>query len=89
LLTRASTASSFSFTVQLGNPMTAQTQTAPAVISTRPYIRKLPEPDHVHVLLSRDGHPLLIVTENGQTRSLSLSNKVAEVLIANGTPYGN
>jgi hypothetical protein len=31
----------------------------------------------------------LIVTEHGDTRGLTISKKVAEVLIANGFPYGS
>ena len=58
-------------------------------------IRKLSKPDFQPMILlpqwssDRTKHANLIVVRNGETKSLMISKKVAEELIAAGFSYGN
>lgn len=52
-------------------------------------VQKIQRPDwlQVHFDTGNNSKPSLMVGENGNTRSLPISKKVAEVLIATGASY--
>lgn len=53
-------------------------------------IRHIKKADHLPtVWFGSNGEPCIVVTEFGDTRTEIISPKVAEILIANGMPYGN
>jgi len=54
-------------------------------------VREIGPPDRTpQVQLSQDGRrPVLTVVENGDARHISISRRVAEVLIACGFSYGS
>jgi hypothetical protein len=52
-------------------------------------IRKMKKPESVHVFLPNGERPLLSVIDNENSAMLPISRRVAEVLIAEGYPYGD
>lgn len=52
-------------------------------------IRKIEKGDSEPTILLSSGRCWLVITECGDTRSLRIGKEVAEILIANGMPYGN
>lgn len=53
-------------------------------------VRKLDKPQNVQVQLTPSKKAMLVVVyADGQSLTLPISKKVAEVLIANGTSYGS
>lgn len=51
-------------------------------------VRRIEKPDNIGLRITRPRCELL-VHENGDTRGLTISRKVAEVLAASGLPYGD
>ena len=52
-------------------------------------VRHLPKPQHLTVTVNDEGCRLCVGYHDGVNKALRISKRVAEVLIADGMPYGN